>query len=154
MGKLKERLLEKFVQPLEPQEEERFDKIHVASCVLLLEVAKSDYEFSSIEKTAIEAIMRNEFQIPAEDVEELLEIARKSRNESIDLWEFTDLINRNFSREEKRHVIEAVWKVIYADQKLDKYEDHLVHKLTRLFNLDHDELIKAKLKVLYGQDIE
>lgn len=154
MRRLKERLMEKFTEPFEPEQETRFERVHIAACVLLLETAKSDSEFSSMEKTAIEAILRNDFNIPAEETEELLDISRAHRKNSIDLWEYTHQINEHFPREEKIRVIEAVWKVIYADEKLDKYEDHLVHKLARLLHLDHDELIKAKLKVLYGRSNE
>lgn len=78
-----------------------------------------------------------------------LKIARTKREESIDLWEFTHLINKNYSKEEKKKIVEAVWKVIYADDKLDSYEDHLVHKLARLLRLDHSDLIDANLKIKY-----
>ena len=64
------------------------------------------------------------------------------------LWEFTNLINENYSREKKIKVVEATWRVIYADRKLDKYEDHFVHKLARLLRLEHNEMIEAKLRVL------
>jgi len=121
--------------------------VRLATCVILLEVAKSDDEFSSIEKTTISSILNKEFLISDEAVEELVELAHRKRKESIDLWEFTSLINENYSAEEKRKVVEMAWKVIYADNKLDKYEDHLVHKLARLLRLDHSDLIEAKLKV-------
>jgi len=35
-----------------------------------------------------------------------------------------------------------------VDGKLDKYEDHLIHKLSTLLRLSHDQLIHAKQKVL------
>lgn len=147
MFKLKKRLLEKYEIDSISQERDEFERIQVATCALLLEVAKSDYEFSSIEKTTIAAILKKEFQISAETIEELMEIAKRRREESIDLWEFTHLINENYSKEEKIKVVEAAWKVIYADKKLDKYEDHLVHKLARLLRLRHSDLVEAKLKV-------
>jgi len=148
MFKLKKRLLEKYEIDSISQERDEFERIQVATCALLLEVAKSDYEFSSMEKTTIAAILKKEFQISAEAIEELMEIAKMQREESIDLWELTHLINENYSKEEKIKVVEAAWKVIYADKKLDKYEDHLVHKLARLLRLRHSDLIEAKLRVL------
>jgi uncharacterized tellurite resistance protein B-like protein len=36
---------------------------------------------------------------------------------------------------------------VYADGKLDKHEDYLVHKLANLLRLTHKQLIEAKLKV-------
>lgn len=148
MLNLKKRLLKRDMLDTAPQESDEFERIQVATCVVLLEVAKSDDEFSSIEKATITAILKKEFQISAEAIEELMEIAKKRRKESIDLWEFTHLINENYSIEEKIKIVETAWKVIYADDKLDKYEDHLVHKLARLLRLRHSDLIKAKLRVL------
>lgn len=130
----------------EPDESER---IQVATCVILLEVAKSDYEFSSIEKATLEAILKKEFQISSEAAEELMEVAARKRDESVDLWEFTNLINRNYTKEEKKKIVEKTWRVVYADNKLDSYEDHFVHKLAKLLRLDHSDLIEAKLKVKY-----
>lgn len=131
-----------------PTEQDEFERILVATCVLLLEVAKSDDVFSSIEQATITAILGKEFQLSDEAVKELMKIASKRREESTDLWEFTHLINEHYSLEERIKIIEIAWRVIYADNKLDEYEDHLVHKLAGLLRLRHQELIAAKLKVL------
>jgi uncharacterized tellurite resistance protein B-like protein len=77
----------------------------------------------------------------------LLEASNEELKGSIDLWQFTNLINHNYSIEEKIRVVEMVWNVVYADGKLDKHEDYLVHKLATLFRLTHKQLIEAKLKV-------
>lgn len=133
----------------EVQKQDELERVQVATCVILLEVAKSDDEFNSIEKATIEAVIRKDFGISTEAIEELMHIASRKREESIDLWEFTHLINENYSKEEKRKIVEAAWRVIYADEKLDSYEDHFVHKLAKLLQLDHNDLIEAKLKVKY-----
>ena len=133
-----------------PAEPEKFDRTHIATCVILLEIAKSDFDFSSVEEETTKAVLQNEFSIPEEELEALMQVAGDKREESVDLWEFTNLINQNYSREEKIKIIESAWKIIYADDKLDKYEDHLVHVLAKLLRLRHDELIDAKLRILYG----
>ncbi|MDY6951413.1 MAG: TerB family tellurite resistance protein, partial [Thermodesulfobacteriota bacterium] len=58
-----------------------------------------------------------------------------------------NLVNQHYSRQEKIQIIQMVWQIVYADQKLDKHEDYLVHKLSKLLRLTHKELIDAKLKV-------
>jgi uncharacterized tellurite resistance protein B-like protein len=146
---LKKTLLKKEHPNSPPQILDEQERIQIATCVILIEIAKSDNAFSSIEKATIEAILKKEFQISKEAIEDLVKIAKTKREESIDLWEFTHLINENYSKEEKKNIVEAAWKVIYADEKLDSYEDHLVHKLARLLRLDHSDLIEAKLKVKY-----
>jgi uncharacterized tellurite resistance protein B-like protein len=42
-----------------------------------------------------------------------------------------------------------VWRVVYADGKVDKYEEYLMRKLSFLLNIDHRKMIEAKLKVKY-----
>lgn len=131
---------------LNTQEEKQ--RIQIATCVLLLEVARSDNEFTSVERETIQSLLSEEFDISSEAVDELMKLAEGRLEESVDLWEFTHLINQNYSREEKIKVVEWVWRVIYADEKLNGYEDHLVHKLARLLRLDHHELIEAKMRIL------
>jgi len=133
-------------------EQDEFERIQLATCVILLEVAKSDDEFSSIEKTTVAAILQKKFDLSTEDIEELMEMASKRREESIDLWQFTHLINETYTKEEKIKIVEAAWRIIYADDKLDKYEDHFVHKLAKILQLKHNELIEAKLRIKYKTD--
>lgn len=131
----------------------RFNRVQIATCVILLEVAKFDFEFSSIEEETTKAMLKNEFSIPEEAIEDLMKVAEEGRHESVDLWEFTNVINQHFSREEKLKILQAAWKIIYADEKLDKYEDHYVHVLAGLLRMRHTDLIDAKLHVLHSSDI-
>ena len=126
-------------------------RIEVASCALLLEMANADEEFSEIERENILNLLKKDFNLSDEDAQELIEATNKELKERIDLWHFTNLINVNYSTQEKIRVIETVWRVIYADGKLDAHEDYLVHKLGTLLKLSHKDLIDAKLKVLYNK---
>ena len=50
------------------------------------------------------------------------------------------------SRAQKLAILEAVWRVIYVDGKISKYEEHFARKLTNLLWLDHKDFIDAKIK--------
>ena len=147
MFNLKKRLMKEQEIESVSREQDEFEQIQIATCTILLEVAKADDEFSSIEKTTLTAILKRKFELSDEAAEGLMEIAKRKREKSTDLWEFTNLVNKNYSKEKKKKVVEAAWQIIYSDEKLDKYEDHLIHKLAKLLQLDHDELIEAKLKI-------
>ncbi len=148
MLNLKNRLLKREPQRPDASHADDTERLRIATCVVLLEVAKSDDEFGSLEKAAIAAILQREFQVSQEAVEALMEVAKSHREDSVDLFEFTSLINHHYGREEKIKIVEFAWHVIYADQELNRYEDHFVHKLARLFRLQHEEMIEAKLRVL------
>ena len=119
----------------------------VAACALLLEMAHVDGEFDASERESIVAILKRNFDLSDEYAEEIMTTAQAEIEGSIDLWRFTHLINENYTIEEKIHLIEMIWKVAFTDTRLDKHENHLVHRLAELLNLDHKQLIDAKLRV-------
>ena len=125
------------------------DRVYPATCAILLELANIDGEFSESERDHIISVFKKRYNLPEEDILELMEASEKELKESIDLWQFTNLINQNFSLEEKIQIMETVWKVAYADGILDENEDYLVHKVANLLRLNHKQLIDAKLKVLH-----
>jgi uncharacterized tellurite resistance protein B-like protein len=135
-------------------EPDNSDKVAIATCALLLEMAHTDEEFSEIEETEIESIMKTEFGLSQEKIEEIIQLSSEERRESLDLWQFTNLINENYSKQQKIQVIEMIWRVVYADGTVDKYEEYLVRKLSFLLNLDHKEMIDAKLRVKYRDQDE
>ncbi len=130
------------------QRRQRPHDIRIATCALLLEMSNIDGEFSALEKESIISILKRNFDLSDEHATTLLEASNEELKGSIDIWQFTNLINQNYSIEEKIRVVEMVWDVVYADGKLEKHEDYLVHKLATLLRLTHKQLIDAKLKVI------
>lgn len=130
----------------EPAQEH--ERIQVATCVVLLEMAHADEEFHAMEETLVRDLLQHKFDLSEQDVAELIEFARAQRQQSLDLFQFTRQINEHFSRSEKMEMMEALWRLIYADGVLDKYEDYLVRQLATLLRLAHGEMIEAKVKVL------
>ncbi len=144
-----ERLFKLFsVDEAAPEDTDPDEKLRLATCAILLEVAGADDEFSPVECEYIITALRERFKLTQEEAEELIHVAQERREESFDLWKFTNQINQACSNEEKIQIIEEVWRLIYADNVLDGHEDFLVHKLARLMNLKHPILIDAKMKVL------
>ena len=134
-----------------PDKETASHDVRIATCVLLLEMAHIDGEFSESEREGIINIIKKDYDLSDEHAVVLIEAAGEELQRSIDLWKFARLINQNYSADEKIQIIEMVWKVIYTDGKLDKHEDYLVHKLAHLLRLTHKELIDAKVKVLHTE---
>ena len=126
--------------------------IYVATCALFLEMASIDGEFTDSERDNIVSILSDEYNLSEQSIKELLITSQAEREGSIDLWKFTNKINQNYSIEEKIRIIELIWKIVYADGKLEKHEDYLIHKIARLLNLKHSELIEAKLNVLHEEE--
>ncbi len=122
--------------------------LRIAVSVLLLEIAKSDDEFSDAERDHIVETLVRRFELDEAEAHELMDLAHERRSASSDLWKFTNAINQRSTPAEKVGIMEEIWRVIYADGTLDAHEDYLAHKFARLLNLNHPQLIQAKLAVL------
>ncbi len=128
-------------------EKSRHDRALTAACAILLEMAHIDGEFSEDERQRIVSILKDEYGLGVSEIESVMKAAEDETKESIDLWRFTNLVNRYYSEEEKARIIEMIWKVAFSDGRLDRHEDYLAHTLADLLRLDHSQLIAAKLKV-------
>jgi uncharacterized tellurite resistance protein B-like protein len=124
--------------------------IRIATCALFLEMSYIDGEFTESEREYVVSVLKRDFGLSDEHATSLLEAARNELKESIDLWQFTNLINQNYSLEEKLQIIDTVWNIAYADGRLDEHEDYLVHKLAKLLRLNHKQLIDAKMRAKRG----
>ncbi len=129
------------------KEERSEDRIQIATCVVLLEVANADNEFSDDERNHVVATLREHFGLSADEATELIEVATEARKESLDLWQFTNALNESLTQGEKMRLLEEVWRVVFADGILDGHEDHLTRQVAKLLNLHHSEFIAAKVTI-------
>ena len=58
---------------------------------------------------------------------------------------FTTLINQNWSETERVNLMEKMWRVVYADGRLDDHELHLMRKIQRLLHIPPDRLCCWKI---------
>ena len=123
------------------------EKIKIATCVILLEAVTADDELSTKELHKVIDLLQDKFSTDRNNVNELIEVSQKERDEHPGIWYFTNLINETFDNDEKYELLEMVWEAIYSDGILDKYEDSVSHKLRGLLHIKHSVFIDIKLKV-------
>ncbi len=124
------------------------DDIALAAGIILLEIAYSDNEFTEDEQKFIVDVLKRDFNLSQEETDELLVMGKQILEEDTNRWRYIDKINEKYSNEDKLRLIHMVWELIYADDKLDKYEDHLIHRLSKVLHIPHNELIQEKVKVI------
>lgn len=122
-------------------------KNQVATAALLIEVAKADGDFSDDERKRIIELMKKGFNLDYECVSELLTLSEQKVKDSISVYEFTSVINESFSQAEKLELLKNLWRIIYEDGKLDSHEDRLIKIIGSTMNIEHKDIIAAKLFV-------
>ncbi|MBM4311754.1 MAG: TerB family tellurite resistance protein [Deltaproteobacteria bacterium] len=126
-------------------------ELQIATCALLLEMAHADDTCTPAEEAHIAELMQQRFGLSREAFDEVCALSECRRRDEIDLWGFTSTIKKGFSAGQKMQLMEMLWSVIYADEVLADYEDHLVHTVAKLLGMDHRDMIAAKVKVLNAQ---
>ncbi len=123
------------------------NKIEIAACALFIEMAKADGDFTDEERKFIISEMKKTFDLDDKYVKELIILAEQRIKQSVSLYEFTGVINTSFTHEEKIKLVESLWRLIYKDEKLNAYEDHIIKKIAATMNIEHKQIINAKLWV-------
>lgn len=116
----------------------------LAMAALMLEVAASDYKQQPEEKAVLVEQIRQSFGLNEKEADELIALATREHDESTDYFQFTRLINQTFSEAKKIELIENLWRVAYADQKLHRYEEHVIRRIADLIYVSHKDFIASK----------
>lgn len=125
-------------------EQENNDSQRLAAAALLVEVSRSDFEQNKSEEKAMATLLTSSLGIDQDKVQLLIEHAGDAVDSATSLYEFTREINDHYSYEEKCELIESMWLVAYADSRIDKYEEHLIRRVTDLLYVSHEDFIKGK----------
>lgn len=118
--------------------------VHVAACTLLLDVAYADGEFAPAERAHLESVLARHFGIDATAGAELIAIAERERARSIDHYEFTSVLQREYDIGQKMVLAEIMWGLVLADGTIANHEQYLTRKIANLLDLEPGYLSQAK----------
>jgi uncharacterized tellurite resistance protein B-like protein len=127
----------------EALESER-QRLHVAACALLLEIAYADDHFSDSEREHICAVMQRHFALDEETATALMELAEAERRQAIDLYQFTALIREHYDLGQKTLLAEIMWGLVLTDGAVQRHESYMLRKIANLLDLQPGYLSFAK----------
>jgi uncharacterized tellurite resistance protein B-like protein len=130
--------------PADTAEGKPVRQVQLAACALLLELAYADGEFTEAERAHVQSAIGRHFALDAATTAELVGLAEAERQQSIDHFQFTRLINAQYDHGQKMVLAEVMWGVILADGAIAEHEAYLVRKLANLLNLEPGYLAQAR----------
>ena len=119
-------------------------EIELTAAVLAYEIARSDGEISKDELSVLMEEIESISEKVGKDKFEILKIIKIYSKDSISFHEFIEDINDSYSKEEKHSLLEFMWKIAYADGKLDVDEERLVRRVADLIRIKDIEVLKLK----------
>lgn len=123
-------------------------RAQIAAAVLMVEVARSDQNYSDAERQTVLASVQGKFGLSPAEAGEMLALAEAESLQAHDIFQFTSQIDASFSPEQKVRFIEELWRAAYADSTLHEYEEHLIRRVADMLHLSHSQFIGAKLRII------
>ena len=145
INKIKE-LISSFSDKEESIDEEKISLLDKACSALLIEVAFADKIFNESEIISLKDSLKETYNLQDDMINELIDDAEKTVEESTSLYEYTRVVNDEFSYTDKLELLSRLWKLAFSDGSLDKYEDHLIRKISDLIHISHSDFISIKLE--------
>ena len=127
-------------------EKDHNNDLYINIGALLIHVAKIDENYSEKEKEIIKKTLL-ELGLLDKALDNIFKKSEEAEKNSNQILEFTKEI-KNKDEEFKVKIVEALWKIIYADNVSDMYEMSLMRRLTGLLYLDAKTVgdIKNRIK--------
>ncbi len=122
-------------------------KLKLATAALLIEIMHQDHTVQPEEQQAVKKALMGEFQLTDHETLELFELAKKHAKQATDLYQFTSLINQQYSQKQKIHLIELLWQIAFSDNQLDSFEEHMIRRVADLIYVSHKDFIQTKHRV-------
>lgn len=146
INKIKEILLGSAAYAETAANPEQRQQLALAS--LLVEMARADFDETASEHAAIADLLATHFELTPEESQALLKRAQDESDSAVCLFDFSRALHESLDAEQRLEVIELLWKVALADNKLDKYEDYLVRKVADLLYVSDSDVMRLKNVVL------
>ena len=127
-------------------EKVKIDDINIACAILLIEVSYSDFEVKDEELGSIIRLCSKELSLSIQESEWLKNKALELHKDTNCLRKYIKLINDNYTKLQKKTLLNMAWLVAKSDNIVDKYEEHRIRKLSELLYLDHKDFIKSKIE--------
>ena len=119
-------------------------EIELTASVLAYELARSDGKITKEELSVLMDEIENIANKVGKSKEEIFEIIEIYSKDSVSFYEFVEDINKNYSKEEKLNLIRFMWRMAYADNKLDVDEERLIRRMADLINIKDMDILKLK----------
>ena len=119
-------------------------QLHLAVAVLLHEARRADYAEGDEESSRAERALVEIFGLEPSDSAALLAEGRAKAEQLTSFYAPVSVVKREFSLPERILLVEHLWRVAFADGRLDMHEDHYVRKIAHLLYVPNTQAMLAR----------
>lgn len=132
----------------EAQIADRQQRLRLAAAALLVEMARVDEGADESERGRIAQLLAQRFSLSSSAAEALVEEAEEEADRSSQLFAYTREIKDAFDYDERVELLELLWEIAYADDRLHHLEANLMRRITGLLHVEDRDSGEARKRVL------
>lgn len=119
----------------------------LAAAALLIHVMTIDGQEKPAEHDRLREVLKSQFALDDAQTDILIEAATTADREAIDLYRFTSLLNRSLDEAGRLRIVEMMWDIVYADGKVNEFEDNVVWRAADLLGISSRDRIEMRRRV-------
>jgi uncharacterized tellurite resistance protein B-like protein len=121
-------------------------RVQLSAVLLMVSVLRADSEDRHDEHRALEAAVERALGLEGEGARALVRAAEEAMDEGVSFAAVVGLIARRCTVAQKRHLVEALWRIAFADAELAGQEEYLVRKVAEQLGLGTADLVETKIR--------
>jgi uncharacterized tellurite resistance protein B-like protein len=120
----------------------------LAAAALLVRAAIIDGHFDDDERAKLHERLKSRFALDDAGAAALIAEAAVAEQQAVDLYGFTSLLDRALDDEGRRHLVEMMWEIVYADNRVSEFEDNLLWRVADLLHVPSRDRIELRRRVV------
>jgi uncharacterized tellurite resistance protein B-like protein len=115
---------------------------------ILVRIARADDHYAAEEQQMITNVLKTRYLLSDADAQKLKEDAEILEEQAPDTVRFTKIVKNTVLYEDRRGVVEALWRVALADGSRDHEEDGFIRLVVNLLGVNDRDSGLARQKVI------
>jgi uncharacterized tellurite resistance protein B-like protein len=121
-------------------------QLQLAGAALMICVVRADHSSTHDEHRVLENAVARTLGVDPDQAARMVRVAEDRLGADVPFHRFVELLDRGCTIEEKKSVVEALWRIAYADAELQATEEYVVRKVAEQLHLSTADLIETKVR--------
>jgi len=121
-------------------------RLQLASAVLMVGVVRADRESRQDEHRALAQGLARALDLADEEAGSVVRAAEEAFDRGVHFPAVLESLARGCSIDQKRRLVESLWRIAFADAELAGHEEYLVRKVAGQLGLGTADLVETKVR--------
>jgi uncharacterized tellurite resistance protein B-like protein len=120
--------------------------LQLGAAILMVSVVRADRESRQDEHHALERGLAVALGLAPEEAAVVVHVAEEAVEKGEAFATVVERLARECTRDQRRQLVESLWRIAFADAELAGHEEYLVRKIARRLRLSTADLVETKVR--------